>query len=60
MLVWSHNRAALLLSVFLMALDLQKFLFNVIVLTMLLTTSWSLLSNILPSSHFILTVCMSF
>lgn len=48
------------LVVFLMALDLQKFLFNIIVLTMLLTISWSLLGNILPSSRFILTVCTSF
>lgn len=39
-----------------MALDLKKFLLNVIVLTMLLTISWSLLGNILPSSCFILTV----
>lgn len=42
-----------------MALTLEKFLFSVIIQTMMLTTSWFLLSILLPSSDFLLTVCAS-
>lgn len=42
-----------------MALALEKFLFSVIIQTMMLTISWSLLSTLLPSSDFLLTVCAS-
>lgn len=43
-----------------MALALEKFLFNVIIQTMMLTISWSLLSSLLPSSNFLLTVSASY
>lgn len=59
-LVWSHKRAALLLSALsFMALASEKSSFNVIIQTMMLTISWSLLSSLLPSSYFLLTVCSS-
>lgn len=47
------------LVIFLTTLDLQKFLFNITVLTMLLTTGWSL--SVTPYQvHISLIACASF